>query len=250
MRPTLAFAPFLFVAACTFPQHLAEGVQDFTLGSSGLAGVDCQAHNGDITVVGLADASELRVRVRCSVRGHSEEEARANLQRLSVRRDTVDGWFTLAGIAPDDLGWSMSPSFDFTIEMPAGLAARLRSHNGAIDVRDHRGQVAAETHNGRIDLRAVCADVRLTTHNGDVQAEIGGEGPFGGRIESHNGEIVLRLAPGRSVAVDAATHNGDVELGGEGWRVQSHDDEAVRAERGPQPGRLVIRSHNGDVTVR
>jgi hypothetical protein len=239
----------LVLPACAFPQHEARTEQEFRIPLASLSLLDCLAHNGDITVTGADNGSEIVVHAELRVRGWTPEDARANLDLLTVVREIDGQTLKLSGHADDRLEWNMSPSFAFTITAPAQLGMQLTSHNGAIAVHGLRGPVTAESHNGSIAVQMAAGHLALTTHNGGIRADVQGQGQLDGTVITHNGTVDIRLADGVSTSIVAQTHNGSVQAA----RTLTDlcvSDSSLTGRLGDGRGQLQVSSHNGDVTIR
>lgn len=248
MRSSLLLVPVL-ASACVFPNYQATKVVEFTIPASSLQKLDCQSHNGDITVTGDPAATEIAMRAELSVRGHSQAEADANLHLLEIGREETLGTLRLWGKYPEGELINRSPSFRFTMKVPQRLALQLVSHNGDIDATGMQGAAALETHNGDIDGSLRTNHVVATTHNGDIDLRLSGEGALDGEVRSHNGDIELALAEGFGARLEASTHNGRVTPP---VRVMdaSISKRSLVGSIGDGKGRLVVESHNGNVVFR
>jgi hypothetical protein len=239
----------LVLPACTFPQHEARTEQEFRIPLASLSLLDCKSHNGEITVTGADNVSEIVVHALLSVRGWTPEDARANLDLLSVVREIDGQTVKLSGRADDRLDWNMSPSFAFTITAPAQLGMQLTSHNGAIAVHGLRAAATADSHNVGITVQTVAAHLALTTHKGEITADVQGQGRLDGIVTTHNGAVDIRLADGVSTSIVARTHNGSLQA----MRTLTDlrvSDSSLSGRLGDGGGQLQVSSHNGDVTIR
>jgi len=154
--------------------------------------------------------------------------------------------------------------------LASGLRAKLIAHsdNGAIRVRDHRGDVDLETANGRIELADVQgATIGATSHNGRLVFErIGadrldattGNGRVvahalrvvDGRISSGNGVVELALAPDSDSTVTAHSGNGRVRLHHLAPADTDEDEDHARVVRlGTGRGHFEVSTGNGSITL-
>ncbi len=166
------------------------------------------------------------------------------------------------------------------LRVPATTQLRLRSRNGALEVRDLAGQLNARTRNGKIDVRRhrgplrlaaangainLCASVaaqlevsaangsvnlddietprlQVSTSNGRVRLARGRIG--GGSVRCANGRIALQVAPLPPRERDAAAELApDAEPNAE--------PDTAADDAGPTAGtpRLAVYSANGPITV-
>jgi hypothetical protein len=249
MPKALASLLLLTIAACSLPAHRAAKVVEVRADAAGLQRLVCTSHNGRIEYVGDPDATAVVVRAELSVRGHTPEEAEANLQLLEVGQETAEGALLLAGKFPREQLQRSSPSFAFTITGPARLELGLVTHNGDLRVRGADAATQATTHNGGVEFRGGSRNVALESHNGDVDAEFAGAGELRGEIMTHNGDVVVAFPGAVDAAFTARTHNGSL---GDGGRLA--DAKVGRRELagrlGAGTGKVDVTTHNGDVTVR
>jgi hypothetical protein len=242
----LAVLPFALVAACSFQRFSASKVVDYGLPTGDVQRLLCQSHNGDITVIGDAAATEITVHAEITARAGSQAEADALLHQLDVRRDVADGSLTVAGNGPQT-GWTESSVFAFTITLPPATALELLSHNGELRLQGTAGDVQAETHNGGITGDVAGSRLTAVTHNGDVRLALRGA-PREAGVETHNGEVVIDLAATPGLRIEAATHNGricDLPL-----QETTRKDNRLSGRLGDGKGTLRVTTHNGDVVLR
>lgn len=239
----------LALSACSWPGHVATKATAFDVPAAGLQRLDCTSHNGRIDVVGDPDATQVTVRVEMSVRGHSAEEAAANLELLQVGREVDGSTLRLTGNWPREQLQRCSPSFTFTVTMPAGLELALLGHNGDLRAVDTVGPVTATTHNGDVTWRGRSRRLELTSHNGDVEADFVGEGEVRGEITTSNGDVQVAFPGAVDAMFTARTHNGSL-TGGNRLAETSVARRELRGRLGSGTGQLTVVTHNGDVTVR
>ncbi|MBL8755579.1 MAG: hypothetical protein JNK15_19940, partial [Planctomycetes bacterium] len=127
----LAALPLL-ATACVFPTHQASKVVELSLPVGQLRRLQCESHNGGITVTGAPDATEIALRAELSVRGTSQAEADANLNLMEVGREENGDLLRLFGKHPVGELNNRSPNYRFILRVPATMALQLESHNGDV----------------------------------------------------------------------------------------------------------------------
>jgi putative adhesin len=143
-----------------------------------------------------------------------------------VRLVPSDGVLTIAPVPASSGASLMNTYVDYTIEVPAGVGADIRSASGDIDVRGIDGALSAVSTSGAIRASDVAGDVQLRSTSGAISAtgvdrltraqstsgRINLNGAFAeaAQISSMSGEITVRFAPSASVRVDASSVSGDV----------------------------------------
>ncbi len=153
----------------------------------------------------------------------------------------------------------------------AGLRAKLAvsSTNGAIRVRDHRGDVELSTghgrieltdvqgatlsaisHNGRLVLNDVGAD-RLDANTGNGHVEARDLRVVDGTISSGNGYVRLALAANSDATVTAHSGRGRVRLHDLAAAEPGDDDRAHAnvVRLGSGRGRFDVSTGNGSITL-
>lgn len=250
MRSTpLLLLTSVLAASCVFPNYKATKVVELTLPADKLERLQCESHNGDITVSGDAAATEIALRAEMSVRGVTQDEADSNLHLLEVGHETTGGTLRVFGKYPSGQLNNHSPSFRFTLKVPSALATQLVSHNGDIDTVGTVGAAKLETHNGNIGGVLRTGSLLAVTHNGDVKLRVDGQGPLDGEVTSHNGDIELTLGENLGTMLEASTHNGRVTPPD---RIvdASFSKRRLSCRLGDGKGKLVVDTHNGDVVIR
>lgn len=237
------------VAACKMPQHRASKSVAFEAPAAALQRLECTSHNGGIEVVGDAKATAVSVRVELTVRGHTPEEAAYHLSLLEVGQEADGGTLRLAGRWPREQLARCSPSFAFTITVPAGMATALVTHNGRLRVDGVEGATQATTHNGDVEWRGGSRQVALETHNGDVRAEFAADGEVRAEVQTHNGNVTVAFPGAVDAAFTARTHNGSTSDRGR-LTEASVGRRELSGRLGAGSGAIVVTTHNGDVTVR
>ena len=77
-------------------------------------------------------ATAVRIHAEMTARGHTQDEADANLQLLDIGRAHDGDTLRIFGDYPRDVLAGTSPTFAFTLEVPEQLALTLRTHNGGV----------------------------------------------------------------------------------------------------------------------
>lgn len=251
----IAYLPVLFLsAACclhacgVYPNFEASRTVEFAVPAEALQRVQCTSHNGSIEITG-ADVTTVAVRVVLTARGHSAEEAQANLAFLDVAQATKDGVLTLSGKKAAEAPSHIAPGFAFALTVPKALAASLTTYNGRVEAKDLAGELGAITHNGRIQADVTSKLLNLETHNGSIDVTARTSGSLGGQLVTHNGSVTLQVADGATTTVTAKTHNGSVGSEGAATYTKEKRSRGV-AKYGSGDGKLTVTTHNGNVRLR
>jgi len=100
-------------------------------------------------------------------------------------------------------------SVDFTVKIPAGVAANLATVNGEIKALDLRSPLEARTVNGSVHL-ATTERAEAQTVNGTIVARATPKGEREMRFATVNGAVRLDLPRDAQAEVSAHTVNGDI----------------------------------------
>jgi hypothetical protein len=127
---------------------------------------------------------------------------------------------------------------------------QLSSVNAGIKVADCEGEIVAESVNGPIVLARVHApSIEATTVNGEVSYE--GDIPDGSdyRFVTHNGSIVVGLAPRAGGTVSVSTFNGEFESDFPITLTGARLGRRMVFQLGPGSGRLNLESFQGNIQL-
>jgi DUF4097 and DUF4098 domain-containing protein YvlB len=245
---TALLIPVLF-ASCVYPSFVATKVVEFTVPAATVERLDCETHNGSITVAGDSGRTEIAIRAELSVRGTTQSEADANLNLLEVGREEGPGRLHLFAKYPAVELANRSPNITFSLQVPARIVLNLDSHNGDLRVTGSAATAQMTTHNGSISGSVGGKQLAVETHNGDVVLDLTGAGAIDGNLTSHNGSITVGILGATDATLVAATHNGDIHAGAM-VRESIVKKRSLQGRIGDGSGKLAITTHNGDVTIR
>ena len=174
---------------------------------TGIARIDAQAANGQITLEG-SDRDEVTVRAWKTVRGRRGVRAEF-AEQLEVRAEQIgDELRIFAEHPPRPRGVNFSVRY--VIETPREIDVNLRTGNSRIEIDGISGAIDATTANGTINLRGDTGPIRARATNGTIRAEIGllaNDADF----STTNGTIGLEVH--RCIgSVAASTKNGTINL--------------------------------------
>ncbi|HEV8020535.1 MAG TPA: DUF4097 family beta strand repeat-containing protein [Candidatus Lustribacter sp.] len=211
----------------------------------------------------------------------SDEGGTIHVTSDDVQQTHVFGFekLTLQIIAPPNTRVSVTDAGDVTLS-GFRAATSLDSRDGAIEVRDFRGDLEAYSSDGRIDVTdADCSTLHASASNGRLvlthvnAAQIDASSTNGrvigtavqlrdGRVSSSNGRVSLGFAAGADTTVTAATSNGRINVSGfavpaslvktGGNDSDSDDDDAPAAKTirvGAGSGRLDVHTSNGSIDL-
>ena len=174
---------------------------------TGIARIDAQAANGQITLEG-SDRDEITVRAWKQVRGRRGIAAEF-AEQVEVRAEQIgDELRIFAEHPPPPRGVNLSVRY--AIETPREVDVNLRTGNSRIEISGISGAIDATTANGIINLEGDTGPIRARASNGTIRAEIGllaNDAEF----STTNGTIGVEVH--RCIgSVTASTTNGTVNL--------------------------------------
>ncbi|MDQ2660474.1 MAG: DUF4097 family beta strand repeat-containing protein [Actinomycetota bacterium] len=223
------------LSGCAFLQPV-ERFSDETTVTESIATIEIDQPQGEVSVRGDDDATEVTVARTVSYRGDRPDAAEQTHE--------VNGDVLLLG------GCGRNCKVDYTIELPAGVDVRGSTTNGEIELSEV-AEVEVSTTNGRIDLDGVSGRIDVESSNGRITGEdLNGDGI---RVRTSNGGIELEIATAQDV--EARTSNGSIELTvpSDTYRVTA-DTSNGRTDIGvanDSNGRFTLDLHtsNGSITV-
>jgi len=241
----------LSAAACSLPAFVASKTVEFEIPAAYAKQLHCETHNGDITVTAATADEPITVRATIKVRGHSQREADDNLHKMSIVHHVDGETVRLVRQYPTRELSGFSPSYDFTLSVPASFGLELHTHNGDVATSGTRGALTAHSHNGDIVTQVASDAVRLDTHNGDIRLAIVDEPQPAASVETHNGNVEIVVPESASCALEAHTHNGSIRLPERTVDADMRRRDA-RGRIGAPGGeaRVYVKTHNGNVTIR
>ncbi len=227
--------------------------------------IEIRSRNGGVELL-RADVAEVEVSGERYVRGRTQAEADANLDKIEVyagRHATESGALLVELRFPDELK-RQSPGASLTVRVPESCPANVRTSNGKLSVRSMSDIVTLRTSNGAITIGDVAGKVQAYTSNGKVTAEnVDGELS----IETSNGPVQVERIVG---PVQVESSNGGVHLAGvqgavvartSNARIEAHDVQGacrldtsngrIVAELNPAAGDEVdVDTSNGSIELK
>ncbi|PNX46396.1 MAG: hypothetical protein BV457_07780 [Thermoplasmata archaeon M9B1D] len=122
------------------------------------------------------------------------------------------------------------------------------SSNGAINIENVDGYVTATTSNGRIDIKSTTGVNNLQSSNGVINAEIY---DFQENISIHtsNGGITLYLNPSLNADVEIETSNGQIVTSGIMLSLTTNEEKHKIGTLGDGGNKITIETSNGDINI-
>jgi hypothetical protein len=183
-------------SACTTQPAVSSEEADFTVGES--ATLKVTTLGGRIRVEAGSD-NVIRVRAELRDIRRIKYEAIQSGDEVIVTAEKTGKWWFPAG----------NTEADIYVTVPANIALRLKTSDGAIEVQGTTGGGILQTSNGDILLEEVKGDFEANTSNGAVEIDTIEGSAF---VKTSNGKATLREAKG---AFNVKTSNAAVSFSGE-----------------------------------
>lgn len=129
-------------------------------------------------------------------------------------------------------------------------ALTVQSGSGSLRLQRGQGNVRFASASGRAVVEAVSGSFDVQTASGDVDVEILPRPGHDYAFHTANGDVVVRVAGGADLRVDAFTARGALDVRLPGWAVAKHTEREYRSQRGEDGPRLWIRSSAGDLRIQ
>ena len=154
---------------------------------------------------------------------------------------------------PEHMRWFLGtnremPPVRYTISVPANVAVEIDDHNADVRVAGVQGDVRITAHNGRIDLSEIGGGASVSAHNADVHVAFN-RFDRASDIETHNGEIDVRLPGSTRFNVNASGHHLDINSDFPVVARQLSSESYMGGVNGGGP-ELRLTTHNGSVRLK
>ncbi len=207
--------------------------------------------HGDVTV--RADGEDApHLLAVLSANGRTEEEAEDALKDVEVTVEHADGEVRVRVTTRSrtvDLGASVTmtiqPSADLTAVVPEGVAVRIESTSGDVEVRGPLGPCEAGTSYGDVVLEDVSGEAVARSGSGDIDLkDVDGVDVI---AQTSYGDVTLEDVSGAKI--EATSSSGDVTLRDvRGEKLEVHSSYGT-LELDDVAGTLTARTSSGDVDV-
>jgi hypothetical protein len=164
--------------------------------------------SGEMTVLPSDGAGVEVVAVR-EARAHTDEDAQEALRKSQMVEQVSPDRVSIESRPDRANGIRQTVHVAFTVRIPAGLTASVKTESGGMRLDRVDGALTAQTTNGPIVGRELSGSVNASTVNGGIRIEIA-KLTGDSRIVAVNGPIELALAPDVNATLDASVVNGQV----------------------------------------
>jgi putative adhesin len=252
MRTRTAFVLSAIVLLCSTAAFAADRRVHRTADLSPNGRLSLNTHNGTVTITTW---NQPRVDVDAVIEPamlmHPEDVNAVEIQvsgsgsdvRVDTNYDAIPERHNWFGGTNREL-----PPVRYTISVPAGTSIDIEDHNADVHVTGVQGDVRINAHNGSIDLSQIGGAASISAHNADVRVAFS-RFARPSDIETHNGEIDIRMPAAARFNVNAHGHHLDVNSDFPVVASQLGRDEYVGNVNGGGP-ELRLTTHNGSVRLK
>jgi hypothetical protein len=212
--------------------------------------------NGRITAE-ATDGKEVIVEGRRTAKARSDEAAKERLAQLEIREE-VGGSVVRVESRPPRMSGFGGHEIEWTVKIPKGLVADLRTVNGGVRLNGLTGEIHAKSTNGGIKGSGLIVDkIEASVVNGGVEIELGAPLDTSDSVElsSVNGGVTLALPAESKATITARAVNGGVRVSDElkaNQEEESHEFERRRRFNGTMNGggaKVSATTTNGGVRI-
>ena len=194
------------------------------------------SRNGGVDLV-VADVPGIEIDGKLHVRGLTQAEAEANLDRLEVLAEADPlsaATFRVELKVPVDLKQKSSGA-SFRIKVPKACAAEIDTSNGSIHVERLAGTIVLGTSNGAVHAADIDGNLDIDTTNGRVQLDdIRGDAD----ADTSNGAVTIEKITGKC---DVRTSNGSIAIADARGNIRADTSNGgIRVDASPPADGVVL----------
>jgi len=255
----------LLAVACLYT-YKHETTETYTYPIAGITALSAATQNGNVSVTASADTL-FTVKVQKYAYGKDKADAEKAIANVVYSGAVVGTELRVKAEMPSG---SRPYGAAFTISTPVTTAVSIQATNGAIDVSNTVGDIAAATTNGAITLTGTDGTASLSTTNGALEVDVHRGGVEGRTtngavecdlaelgpaedviLETTNGAVTLWLPADVSAIIDATNTNASIfVLGFTGVVYDKQEEHHIRARIGSAASSITVTTTNASITVR
>jgi DUF4097 and DUF4098 domain-containing protein YvlB len=203
--------------------------------------------SGDVTVTG-GSGEEVRIEAVKRARGRDEAAAKALLEELRIEVTELPNRVEVRTVYPQNRR-NFSGSVDYTIALPAGASAAVKTVSGDLRITNVKGELRAETVSGDLVTSGATRLALAKTVSGDIEvADAATDAAVS--VSSVSGTITARGLKARTI--DLGTVSGDLVLTNvscERATVKTVSGDIEYSGTLARAGRYEATSHSGGVRL-
>ena len=212
--------------------------------------------NGRITAE-QTDGKEVVVEARRTAKARSDEAAKERLAQLEIREE-VGGSIVRVESRPPRISGFGGHEIEWTVKIPKGLIADLRTVNGGVRLNGLTGEIYAKSTNGGVrGTKLIIDKIEASVVNGGVEIELSAPLDASDSVElsSVYGGVTLALPAESKATITARAVNGGVRVSDDlkaNQDEESHEFERRRRFNGTLNGggaKVNATTTNGGVRI-
>ena len=186
-----------------------EWVRTYTLAAGGE--VQIGGSSGSVDVQGV-DGDTVEVRAERIARAATDEAAREILPRIIIKEEASASKIVLRTEPLGGIVIGVSVEVRYKVRAPRAATIRIRSGNGAVDVRGVAGRVLVNSSNGMVTAADLGGGVEIRSVNGNAKIVLASVGADLIDVRVINGGLTLTLPGDASANLLATCTNGSIDV--------------------------------------
>jgi Toastrack DUF4097 len=185
-----------------------DWVRSYPLATGGE--VQIGGSSGSVDVQGV-DGGTVEVRAERIARAATDEAAREILPRISIKEEVSAGKVLLRTEPLGGIVIGVSIEVRYRVRAPTAATIRVRTGNGAVDVRGFTGRVLVNSSNGMVTADDLGGGVEVRSVNGNAKIGLASVGADLVDVRVINGSLTLTLPGTASANLLATCTNGSID---------------------------------------
>jgi hypothetical protein len=205
--------------------------------------------SGSVDVQGV-EGGTVEVRAERIARATTDEAAREILPRISIKEETSPGKVVLRTEPLGGIVIGVSVEVRYHVSAPRTATIRIRTGNGAVDVRGFIGRVLVSSSNGAVTGDDLGGGVEVRSVNGTAKIALASVGADLIDVRVINGGLTLTLPGDASANLLATCTNGSINVSA--LNLESMGEQTPRRVRGRLNGGgtpIELSTVNGNILV-
>ena len=245
----------MFVAGCDFTIMSNSGSREeyrepfaFTKSTAECSELSISNINGNITVIGVDDLTEVQISGSKIVRDESVEETKRHIGDIKIEIVESATMLAIKTSHPNSTGGRMY-QVDYEIQVPSSWKLTVSNVNGNVTILNIKNTTKATITNGTLEARDIRGNVDGDVTNGTINAKV--YLPENGScvLGTLNGTIGFLVPRSVSAAAAATATNGTVWVSNLPLVLSSSSRTSISGTLGDGKGTIRLSTLNGTVQL-